>query len=275
MLETFFSDQNKAVASDLENYKILRFNFTFDRTKTLVVIIFFFYTIFRFIIGCNVGLVDPIVRIAIIMFVIGISYELNDVDFMVIRIDIRNRIEYNRDVMTGITVMSTSYICGIFIGILIETIFLKKIVSHLNKVSTIERVCGNDSNTTIIMNTIYKFCNVAIVVGGILIVIDFVTQLIDRLSLNIILLIEFGANIDFFAPLILRVTVQVSNSVDYRYTQVILTNGYRYNHNVFKNSLYSHNFNYSSDNIRTVLSSINWMNTNANVITTDNGYSEN
>ena len=239
-----------------------------------------------FIIGCNVGLVDPIVRIAIFTFIIAISYQLNDVDFMVIRIDIRIRIEYNQHVMTGITVMNTSYICGIFLGILIEistlsllshasSIILKNIVAHLNKVSAIECVCGDDSDATIIMNNICEFCNVAIVVGGILIVIDFVTQLIDRLSLNIILLIEFGANIDFFAPLILRVTVQVSNSVDYRYTQVILTNGYRYNHNVFKNSLYSHNFNYSSDNIRTVLSSINWMNTNANVITTDNGYSEN
>ena len=48
--------------------------------------------------------------------------------------------------------------------------------------------------------------------------------LIDGLSLNIIFLIQFDANIVAFAELTLHLTAQLSISVNYCYTQVIVIN---------------------------------------------------
>ena len=110
---------------------------------------------FSSIIGCITGRIDPIATIEIIMFTIGISYELNDIDLMVMIIDICNRIQYNWNFMDRITVMN--HVCGTFnhgiafaiaIGIWIEisllflsyasSIIFENAVSHLNTLLIIE-----------------------------------------------------------------------------------------------------------------------------------------
>ena len=93
-----------------------------------------------------------------------------------------------------------------------------KTVSRLNILSIIEYIYDNNSNVA-------KISAPTSIVELLLVVIYFIMQLIDGLSLNITLLIEFGANIDIFAELILHLTVHLSINVNYCYTEVIAING--------------------------------------------------
>ena len=142
--------------------------------------------------------------------------------------------------MDRITVMN--HVCGIFnngiafviaIGIWIilplsfllyeSLIIFEKTVSHFNTLGINDHECTyyNDSNVSIPISNFYKIGGAASIVEVFLIVIYFIMQLIDRLSLNIILLIEFCANIVVFAELILHLIVRFSISVNYCYTPVV------------------------------------------------------
>ena len=157
------------------------------------------------LIAGNAALIDPIATIAILVFIIGIDYRVNDVDLSVVRIDIYNKIEYNWDRLDRVT--QTRHVCDIFngiafgiaigiaIGILIEisslSINFDETCPHLNTVSTIEFVYGNTSNGTIIISNFYKISGATIVVGVLIIDIYFVMQVTAGLSSNIIILYQF------------------------------------------------------------------------------------
>ena len=153
------------------------------------------------------------------------------------RIDICNRMQYNGNFINRITAMG--YVCGIFnngiacvLFVIAIDIWIEVLVSSLSFVSyassiifektglktpsIIECIYNNNNNVAITINNFYKISGAARIFEMFLIVIYFIIiiQLIDGLSLNIILLIGFG-------ELILHLTVQF---VNYCHIQVIVIN---------------------------------------------------
>ena len=160
--------------------------------------------------------------IAIIVFIIRIGVELNT-NLIAIRIDMHNSITgncnwYLIDLMTpGIFVYDIFNVMAFVMNIMNKILTLSSLLHALyfifngmislsDKRIAIECFFGNNNDETVVMNKFYEIGDAEIVVTAFLTVIYFVMQVIDGLSLNILLSIEFDASIIAFDQLIIYST---------------------------------------------------------------------
>ena len=147
------------------------------------------------------------------------------------KLNIYHRKEYNFklviQITIGIDVIGITFIMNIVIIVLRLPSFLDAlpiifdgINSNLHKLIEFERNHSNNNNITIVFASVDTTRGTAIVFEFFVIVVYFIMQVIDESSLNILLLMEFGAIIVTITQLVLKLIVQTIICAVFSHSQV-------------------------------------------------------
>ena len=169
---------------------------------------------------CNFDHIDLSTAKTKLKFVIG--YDLNAPDLKAMTVDIYDTVRHNMvQIEVGVDVCGTfsiiSFVIDSFVGILILTLFVNTVLIlfaeinvDLHRLSKFKCDYVNNNNIIIIMNTFSTFGGAAIVIGFFQAITHFVTQVIDKSLLSIMLSIESHAIIVGIAQVALYLGVQLS-----------------------------------------------------------------